>query len=100
MYAYGVYLGNILVAGSLIYRFGEKVWHTQYLASDEAYLNLYPMDFLIANLIFTAVEAGMEIFTFGICTEDQGRVLNLGLSRFKEGFGAEFRINRTYEKWL
>ena len=42
----------------------------------------------------------METFTFGICTEDQGRYLNLGLSRFKEGFGTEFRINRTYEKWL
>ena len=97
---YGVYLGETMIAGSLIYRFGDNVWHTQYLASDEQYLKLYPMDFLIANLIFAAVEAGMETFTFGICTEDQGRYLNLGLSRFKEGFGTEFRINRTYEKWL
>lgn len=100
IYGYGVYLGEIMIAGSLIYRFGENVWHTQYLASDEQYLKLYPMDFLIANLIFTAVEAGMETFTFGICTEDQGRYLNLGLSRFKEGFGTEFRINQTFEKLL
>ena len=100
IYGYGVYLGETMIAGSVIFRFGERVWHTQYLASDEDYLKLYPMDFLIANLIFSALEAGMDLFTFGICTEDQGRYLNLGLSRFKEGFGTEFGINRSYEKLL
>ncbi len=97
---YGVYLDGKMIAGSLLYRFGEKVIHTQYLASDEDYLKLYPMDFLITNLIRTAVEEGMDRFTFGICTEDRGRYLNLGLSRFKEGFGAEYCINRSYEKRL
>ena len=33
-----------------------------------------------------------------ICTEDQGRYLNLGLPRVKEGFGTEFCVNRSYEK--
>ena len=61
---------------------------------------MFPMDFLIYNLIDTAVKKDMEIFTFGICTEDQGRYLNLGLSRFKEGFGTKFCINRSYEKFI
>lgn len=95
---YGVYLEDKLVAGSMIFIFDNRIFHTQYLSSDEEYLKLYTMDFLITNLIMAALELNMETFTFGICTEDQGRYLNLGLSRFKEGFGVEFEINRSYER--
>ena len=95
---YGVYHEDKLIAGSMIFIFNQDIYHTQYLSSDENYLKMYPMDFLIENLIQTAVDMQMRIFTFGICTEDQGRYLNLGLSRFKEGFGTEFCINRSYEK--
>lgn len=95
---YGVYKGENMIAGSMIFLFDGNVMHTQYLASDEKYLVYYPMDFLIYHLIQTAVEKQMKLFTFGICTEDHGRHLNLGLSRFKEGFGTEFCINRTYFK--
>ncbi len=95
---YGVYLEDTLVAGSMIFLFDGRIFHTQYLSSDEQYLKQFPMDFLIGNLIQTAAEEGWELFSFGICTEDQGRYLNLGLSRFKEGFGTQFCINRSYEK--
>lgn len=97
---YGVFKNNDIIAGSMLFYFGDDIVHTQYLSSNENYLKLFPMDFLICNLIKTAVEKGMRIFTFGICTEDQGHYLNLGLSRFKEGFGTEFCINRSYEKVL
>lgn len=95
---YGVYHEDKMVAGSMLFYFGEDIVHTQYLSSDEEYLKLFPMDFLIYNLIQTAVDKNMRLFSFGICTEDQGRYLNLGLSRFKEGFGTEFCINHSYEK--
>lgn len=97
---YGVYLEDKMIAGSMIFIFDGRIFHTQYLSSDEQYLKMFPMDFLIANLIQAAVDQHMELFSFGICTEDQGRYLNLGLSRFKEGFGTEFCINRSYEKLL
>lgn len=97
---YGVFTEEELIAGSMLFYFGDDIVHTQYLSSNENYLKLFPMDFLICNLIRVAVEKNMRIFTFGICTEDQGRYLNLGLSRFKEGFGTEFCINRSYEKIL
>jgi len=58
------------------------------------------MDFLIYHLIECAVEKQLELFTFGICTENQGRYLNFGLSRFKEGFGTEFCLNKSFEKRL
>lgn len=97
---YGVYYEDKMIAGSMIFIFDEHIFHTQYLSSDQKYLKLYPMDFLICNLIQVAVDKKMDLFTFGICTEDQGRYINLGLSRFKEGFGTEYCLNKSYEKRL
>lgn len=97
---YGVFKDSVMIAGSMAFLFDDRVFHTQYLSSDEKYLKLYPMDFLITNLIEVAVSKNMKVFSFGICTEDQGRYLNFGLSRFKEGFGTEYCINRSYEKKL
>lgn len=94
---YGVFYKGKIIAGSMIFIFDNKIFHTQYLSSDERYLKLFPMDFLVFNLIQTAVDNHMEKFTFGICTEERGKYLNLGLSRFKEGFGTEYCINYSYE---
>ena len=95
---YGVYLEDKMIAGSMTFDICDDIVHTQYLSSDEQYLKMFPMDFLIENLIQVAVDKGKKLFSFGICTEDQGRYLNLGLSRFKEGFGTEFCINKSFEK--
>ena len=95
---YGVYHDEVMIAGSMVFLFHGDILHTQYLASDENYLKLFPMDFLIYHLIETALQKQMKYLTLGICTEDNGKYLNLGLSRFKEGFGADFCINRTYYK--
>lgn len=94
---YGVFLENQMIAGSMDFIFDNRIFHTQYLCSKEEYLKLFPMDFLITNLINEAKKMNMEKFTFGICTEDQGRYLNLGLSRFKEGFGTHYIVNKSYE---
>lgn len=94
---YGVFLNDDLIAGSMVFIFNDNIFHTQYLSSDEQYLKLYPMDFLIYNLINEAIKLSTELFSFGICTENRGKYINLGLSKFKEGFGSEFSINRTYE---
>lgn len=95
---FGVYKEEKIIAGSMIFLFDNNSFHTQYLSSDEKYLEYYPMDFLIYNLIKYAVERESDIFTFGVCTEDRGRYLNLGLSRFKEGFGTEYCLNKLFEK--
>lgn len=97
---YGVYYGTKIIAGSMLFLFDERIVHTQYLASDEQYLKMYPMDFLIYNLICCAIEKKKEFFTFGVCTENRGKYLNLGLSRFKEGFGTKFCLNKSFEKKL
>lgn len=97
---YGVYLEQEMIAGSMVFLFDDRIMHTQYLSSNEKYLKLFPMDFLVYHLISLAVEKGLEMFTFGICTEKQGKYLNLGLSRFKEGFGTEYCPNKSFEKIL
>lgn len=95
---YGVYHDAKMIAGSMIFIFNGNIFHTQYLSSDQEYLDFYPMDFLIYNLIKTALEQEMKLFTFGICTENQGKYLNLGLARFKEGFGIKYSLNKSFEK--
>ena len=95
---YGVFHQGSIIAGSMLFKLSNEVIHTQYLSSNADYLDLFPMDFLIGNLIELSVREGYHTFSFGICTEDQGRYLNLGLSRFKEGFGAKYCINYSFEK--
>lgn len=94
---YGVFAGDIMIAGSMVFLFDNKVFHTQYLSSNEKYSKYYPMDFLIYNMIERAVEMKYTYVTLGIATEDRGRYLNYGLSRFKEGFGTDYCLNKSYE---
>lgn len=97
---YGVYYGNKLIAGSMIFNFNNSVFHTQYLASNPDYSSYYPMNFLNYNLINQAYSKKFKFFSFGINTEDKGKRLNTSLAQFKEGFGASGSINRTYYKEL
>lgn len=95
---YGVYWENKLIAGSMVFYFDQKVLHTQYLAADDKYSDLYPMNFLDYHLIRTAKENGFEMFSFGISTENHGKILNKSLAQFKEGFGCDYCVNKTYVK--
>lgn len=97
---YGVYHENQMIAGSMVFLFGSQVFHTQYLAADQSCLKLYPMNFLDANLIRTARERGFSYFSFGTSTEEHGTVLNKKLAEFKEGFGTQYGMNRTFVKEL
>lgn len=97
---YGVYLDDILIAGSMVFKFDSRIFHTQYLAADQNYLNLYPMNFLDTNLIKTAKNEGFKYFSFGISTENHGQILNYNLAEFKEGFGTTYSLNKTFYKNL
>lgn len=95
---YGVYSGQKMIAGSMVFLFGSKVFHTQYLAADQSCLKLFPMNFLDTNLIMVAREKGFQYFSFGTSTEEHGKALNKHLAEFKEGFGTQYGINRTFVK--
>lgn len=74
-----------LMAGCLIFDFG-KVVHTQYLATSDRGKDFGALDLLIETQIKEA--ADRNYFSFGISTEQAGKVLNDGLLAQKESFGA------------
>lgn len=97
---FGVEYAGELIAGSMVFLFEADVFHTQYLAADPNHLDVFPMNYLDWNLIRVAKEEGFKRFSFGISTEEHGRVLNESLATFKEGFGGIHSLNWTYSKVL
>lgn len=97
---YGVFQDDIMAAGSMVFRFAKKVFHTQYLACRHDMLQLFANNFLYRNLIVVAKELGFSKISFGTSTLYQGKVLNKSLAQFKEGFGTKEYINSTFKKIL
>lgn len=83
-----------LLAAVLVYDFGRVV-HTQYMASSEDGRRLGALSLLLAELI-ERIYATRSHLTFGISTEDGGRVLNAGLVAQKESFGARGVVHDVY----
>jgi hypothetical protein len=88
---------GVLLAGVLVYDFGRTV-HAQYMAVSEEGRRLNALSFLLVELV-GGVYAQRTYFSFGISTEQEGRVLNGGLVAQKESFGARTVVHDFYE-WL
>lgn len=98
---YGVYLGERMISGTMLFIFSKDVIHTQYIATDYDYNDTQSTYFLYGKLIERIRDDGYRTLSFGISTESEGRYLNEGLASLKEGFGSFYSINRTYTKnWL
>lgn len=78
----------------LFYFNNVKVAHTQYLAALSEYNKLSPMTFVYYSLIQKMREAGFHKLSWGITTEDMGRILNMGLVTSKEEFGSDYSFER------
>jgi hypothetical protein len=84
-----------IVAGVVMFR-SRIVAHAQYIAADEEGRETGALDGLFEHLI--ALHArDWRYFDFGISNTDQGRVLNEGLMRQKEEFGASALACDFYE---
>jgi hypothetical protein len=86
--------GGELLAGALVYDLGPAA-HTQYLAASPRGRERHALSLLLAGLIET-VYAHKRHFSFGISTEQAGRVLNGGLVEQKERFGARAVVHDVY----
>lgn len=84
-----------LLAATLLFKF-KNVTHTQYMATNEMGKELGALDYLIESCIQQAQEGGYKSFSFGISTEQGGKVLNEGLVAQKEAFGARAIVLDTY----
>ena len=93
---YGVCDADQIVAGSMLFNFNNKILHTQYLACLPEYNRKFAMNYMDYELILQARALGYEAFSFGTSTTNRGKDLNVGLALYKEGFGCEYSVNRTY----
>lgn len=84
-----------LQAGVIVYDFGSAV-HTQYMGSNELGRTNGALDLIISELV-NKVYADRRYFSFGISTEQSGRLLNEGLVGQKEGFGGRGAVHDFYE---
>lgn len=78
-------LAGEMLAGALVYDCGQTV-HTQYLASGERGRRTGALDLVVLHLM-DEVFQDRRYLSFGISTEQGGRVLNRGLASQKEMFG-------------
>ena len=95
--AFGAYRdgGDELLAGALVYDFGNVV-HSQYLASSDEGRAVGALDLLLEQLL-SSFFADHQYFSFGISTERDGHFLNEGLVFHMEGFGARGVVHDFYE---
>jgi len=87
--------GERMLAGALTYVYSQSV-HVQYMYNSNEGLEQGALDIVLDHLINT-VYAGLRFFSFGVSTENEGRVLNEGLIHQKEMFGARSVVHDFYE---
>lgn len=97
---YGVYRADKMIAASMVFKFRHEVFHTQYLAALQNELDVFPNNYMDTQLIMLAKQENYHYFSFGISTEEHGRVLNTHLAEFKEGFGSGYCNNKVFYKEL
>lgn len=98
---WGGYLGDELVTGSMMFHFNNCLCaHAQYLCAKQEYNKLSPMTFMYYKMIEIMREMGYKKLSWGIATENCGKVLNLGLIKAKESYGSKYSINRTFYKYI
>ncbi len=83
-----------LLAGVVVYETDVLV-HTQYIAASEAGKELGAVDVIVDSLL-ASHEGRKRWFDFGISTERGGEVLNAGLVRNKESYGARAVVYDRY----
>ncbi len=92
--------GGLLLAGSWVFQFPDRAWHTQYIATSPAGRNQGAGYLVMDEIIHAATRHRIPLLSFGASTEDNGRAVNAGLFEFKSGFGAGSVCQDTYHLQL
>ncbi len=89
-------LSHSIIAGCVLFM-TEPVVHVQYIATEDEGRKYGALDLLFTRLIqeFSPCDS-YRYLDFGISTEDGGHILNEGLNRQKEGFGARSVVYESY----
>ena len=92
---FGGFLDDKMICGTIVFLFGKKALHAQYIASDAAYQELRPINAVTHHIIRWGHENGFHYYNLGTANEAGGRVLNRGLFHFKESFGGRGVLRET-----
>ena len=92
---FSVYCDDEIVAGATIYE-TPTVAHAQYIGATDKGQKIGALDYLFGWLL-DEFYRGKRYFDFGICNEQEGRLLNHGLQDWKEGFGGRCYAHDFYE---
>ena len=84
-----------MLAGTIIFE-SKNVAHAQYAADSNEGWDLGALD-LVFDYLVADYYKNKEFFDFGGSTENFGQVLNGGLLRHKEGFGARAIMHDIYQ---
>lgn len=87
---------QLCLAGCWVFVLAQKAWHTQYIASTAQGRERCATHLLLDALARRAQAEGVACVSFGSSTENEGRVVNAGLFRFKAGFGTGVVCHDTY----
>jgi hypothetical protein len=92
---FGAFADDKMVAGIVVFVSNKLALQTQYIASDSNYQQLRPLNAVIDHLIQTGYREGFRYLNLGTSNEEDGKKINAGLFRFKEGFGAKATLRET-----
>jgi hypothetical protein len=86
---------DVMLAGLIMYE-SKNVAHVQYAANSKEGWNIGAQD-IIEDYLINEYYKDKKYFDFGISTEKLGQILNLGLIRRKENFGASAVMYDLYQ---
>lgn len=95
---YASFKEDTMLAGIIIYE-SPNVAHIQYAANSTEGLKLGAQD-IVEEYLINERYKDKRFYDFGISTENQGRMLNSGLIKFKEDFGASAVVYDVYQMVL
>lgn len=89
---------DIMIGGIILFNFMDLYLHAQYIASSFDHQHIRPVNALINYVIKWACENNYHYFNLGTPNEENGNIVNFGLSYFKEGFGCRSCLRETMHK--
>jgi hypothetical protein len=86
---------NEIIAGVLLFILNKKAIHAQYIASDLSFQEYRPLNALIDHIAAWGCDNKYQWFNLGMANENNGKIINYGLFKFKEGFGSRGVLRET-----
>lgn len=93
---FAAYKGEMLTAGVLVFLLNERVINCFYIAHDDQYQHMRPLNLIFGYLMEWGRKNSFFYLDGGISTEEKGSIVNTELFRFKEGYGGHGVLRESY----